>query len=91
MPGQLWTTIFFILAMILAGWGAVYQIRQEKALRAAQPERWADPLGDAIKVARAWCGAHCGCCGGDDADAAEKEPLVAATDGSASRGDDAEG
>ena len=76
--------------MILAGWGAVYQIRQEKALRAAQPERWADPLGDAIKVARAWCGAHCGCCG-DDGDAAEKEPLVAAADrSSSSRDDDAE-
>ena len=91
MPGQLWTTIFFILAMILAGWGAVYQIRQEKALRAAQPERWADPLGDAIKVARAWCGAHCGCCGGEDADASEKEPLVAAANRSPSRDDDAEG
>ena len=38
------------------------------------------------EVARAWCGAHCGCCGGDDADAAEKEPLVAAADR-----DDAEG
>ena len=45
-------------------------------------------LGDAIKAARAWCGAHCGCCGGD-ADAAEKEPLVAAADRSLSRGDDA--
>ena len=34
--------------------------------------------------------AHCGCCG-DDADTAEKEPLVAAADRSSSRGDDAEG
>ena len=41
--------------------------------------RWADPLGDAIKAARAWCR-------GGDADAAEKEPLVAA-DRSSSRGD----
>jgi hypothetical protein len=51
--------------------------------------RWADPLGDAIKAARAWCRERCG---GGDADAAEKEPLVAVTvDRSASRDDDAEG
>ena len=66
-------------------WGAGYLARWESALRRAQPGRWADPLGDAIKAARAWCR-------GDDADAAEKEPLVAvAVDRSASRGDDAEG
>ena len=45
-------------------------------------EKFRDNL---FKVARAWCGAHCGCCG-DDGDAAEKEPLVAAADR-----DDAEG
>ena len=65
-------------------WGAGYLARWESALRRAQPGRWADPLGDAIKAARAWCR------GG--ADAAEKEPLVAVTvDRSASRDDDAEG
>ena len=37
-------------------------------------------------VSLRWCGAHCGCCGGEDADASEKEPLVAAADR-----DDAEG
>ena len=59
--------------------------RWESALRKDQPGRWADPLGDAIKAARAWCR-------GDDANAAEKEPLVAVTvDRSASRDDDAEG
>ena len=42
-------------------------------------------MGDAIKAARAWCRERCG---GGDADAAEKEPLVAA-DRSSSRGDDA--
>ena len=57
--------------------------------RKAQPGRWADPLGDAIKAARAWCR---GRGGGGDGDAAEKEPLVAVTvDRSASRDDDAEG
>ena len=73
----------------MAGWGAVYLARREAALRKAQPGRWADPLGDAIKAGRAWCRERCG---GGDADAAEKEPLVAVTvDRSASRGDDAEG
>ena len=71
----------------MAGWGAVYLARREAALRKAQPGRWADPLGDAIKAARAWCRERCG--GGDGADA-EKEPLVAVTvDRSSSRGDDA--
>ena len=73
------------LCLVLAGWGAGYLARWESALRKAQPGRWADPLGDAIKAARAWCR-------GDDANAAEKEPLVAVTvDRSASRADDAEG
>ena len=63
-------------------WGAGYLARWESALRRAQPGRWADPLGDAIKAGRAWCR-------GDDADAAEKEPLV--ENRSSSRGDDAEG
>ena len=35
-------------------WGAGYLARWESALRRAQPGRWADPLGDAIKAARAW-------------------------------------
>ena len=70
----------------LAGWGAGYLARWESALRKAQPGRWADPLGDAIKAARAWCRGRCG--GGDSADA-EKEPLV--KNRSASRADDAEG
>ena len=86
MPGQVLVNVFFILAFVLAGWGAGYLARWESALRKAQPGRWADPLGDAIKAARAWCR------GGAGADAAEKEPLVAVTvDRSASRGDDAEG
>ena len=85
MPGQVLVNVFFILAFVLAGWGAVYLARREAALRKAQPGRWADPLGDAIKAGRAWCR------GGADADAAEKEPLVAAADRSSSRGDDAEG
>ena len=89
MPGQVLVNVFFILAFVLAGWGAVYLARREAALRKAQPGRWADPLGDAIKAARAWCR---GRGGGGDGDAAEKEPLVAVTvDRSASRGDDAEG
>ena len=83
MPGQVLVNVFFILAFVLAGWGAGYLARWESALRKAQPGRWADPLGDAIKAARAWCR-------GGGADAAEKEPLVAAADGSANRGDDAE-
>ena len=41
-------------------------------------------MGDAIKAARAWCRERCG---GGDADAAEKEPLV--ENRSSSRGDDA--
>ena len=87
MPGQVLVNVFFILAFVLAGWGAVYLARREAALRKAQPGRWADPLGDAIKAARAWCRERCG--GGDGADA-EKEPLVAVTvDRSSSRGDDA--
>ena len=45
-------------------------------------------MGDAIKAGRAWCRER-GC--GGDADAAEKEPLVAAANRSASRDDDAEG
>ena len=89
MPGQVLVNVFFILAFVLAGWGAVYLARREAALRKDQPGRWADPLGDAIKAARAWCRERCG---GGDADAAEKEPLVAVTvDRSASRADDAEG
>ena len=86
MPGQVLVNVFFILAFVLAGWGAVYLARRESALRKAQPGRWADPLGDAIKAARAWCRERCG---GGDADAAEKEPLV--ENRSASRDDDAEG
>ena len=59
-------------------------LRRDERLRR---HRWADPLGDAIKAARAWCRERCG--GGDGADA-EKEPLVAVTvDRSSSRGDDA--
>ena len=89
MPGQVLVNVFFILAFVLAGWGAVYLARREAALRKDQPGRWADPLGDAIKAGRAWCRERCG---GGDADAAEKEPLVAVTvDRSSSRDDDAEG
>ncbi len=66
-----------------------HSARWESALRKAQPGRWADPLGDAIKAARAWCRERGG---GGDGDAAEKEPLVAVTvDRSASRDDNAEG
>ena len=65
-------------------------MKPQNDLRKDQPGRWADPLGDAIKAGRAWCRERCG--GGDGADAAEKEPLVAVTvDRSASRDDDAEG
>ena len=88
--GATMVNVFFILAFVLAGWGAGYLARWESALRKSQPGRWADPLGDAIKAARAWCRERCG--GDDHADDAEKEPLVPVTvDRSASRGDDAEG
>ena len=83
----MWPYVNFTFGALvaLAGWGAGYLARWESALRKAQPGRWADPLGDAIKAARAWCR-------GGGADAAEKEPLVAVTvDRSASRDDDAEG
>ena len=64
--------------------GAGYLARWESALRKAQPGRWADPLGDAIKATRAYCR-------GGDGDAAEKEPLVAVTVDRSSRDDDVEG
>ena len=77
MPGQVLVNVFFILAFVLAGWGAVYLARRESALRerrspGAGPTRWA------TRSRRRGPGA--GSAGGGDAADAEKEPLVAAAD-----------
>ena len=79
--------VFFILAFVLAGWGAVYLARREAALRKAQPRALGRPVG---RRDQGGAGLVPGRCGGGDADAdAEKEPLVAAD--RSSRDDDAEG
>ena len=74
MPGTVLVNLWFIGSFVFAGWGTVYLGKKESALREEHPGRWADPLGDAIKVVRAkFAGAGAG----------KKEPLVASADSEA--------
>uniref|UniRef100_A0A7S4BJG5 Uncharacterized protein n=1 Tax=Chrysotila carterae TaxID=13221 RepID=A0A7S4BJG5_CHRCT len=51
-PGNLWTNLFFFLAMLAAGVAAGYKFKQERILRKKFPGRFPDPLADGIEFTR---------------------------------------